>query len=453
MKNIFFNFYRKVVGLSAPFYVYGLFVLMVAFDVFLLEPTWSFGHYSDPDWVRLILIFCDGSLIVLIAHMLRKYKQIASDLLEKERETDLSYRAVIDLSPYMIWYANQNGELTWVNRTTSDYTGMPSGDHLGKGWAATLHPEDQSMVIDRWTHSIETMEQYAIEFRIRRFDGAYRWFEVKAKPIYDDHGQFNRWIGQCSDNHDRKMAILAYQNALFVRDRFMSLASHELRTPLTSIKLQMQIFNRQIKRKDISLLEFDHLSEVANMALKQVDQLEHLIEEMLDVSRISSGRMSFSFTDCNLDSLIRKSVSIVSSHYSNARVPLDLSVDPTLKVTCDENKISQVIINLLTNALKYGGGNPVQLVAKQEKDMAKIEVIDMGIGVPPEAQKKIFEPFERVDHKSPIAGLGLGLYISKEVVHAHKGRIGLVSRLKKGSKFIVEIPVTQNQMNFFERTI
>ncbi len=426
---------------------------VVAVDYYFLAPRGSWGSYSDAQALRIVLFVLNCTLLIWMISRLRQIEQRAGDLSDEKRETDLSFRAVVELSPYMIWYADENGLITYINKTAADYTGLAIESLTGEAWIDVIHPEDQERVLLEWAKSISSKSHHEIEFRIRRLDGAYRWFEIKAKPIFSSHGNVERWIGQCVDNHDRKLAILAHERAIAVRDRFMSLASHELRTPLTSIKLQMQTIHRQIKRSDEELLTFQHLQDVSNLTLKQVDQLDHLIEEMLDVSRISAGKMSFSFSPCSLSSIVDRAVCIVSAQYANAHVTLDLRTEENLNVVCDENKISQALINLLTNALKYGAGNPVQLIAKKEGNFARIEVIDGGRGIPQELQKRIFEPFERVDVKQSISGLGLGLYISREVIQAHKGRIHVSSKEKRGSKFVIEIPLMQSQISFFDQRV
>lgn len=426
---------------------------VAAVDYYFLAPRGSWGSYSDAQALRIVLFVLNCTLLIWMISRMREVEQEAGDLQDKSREADLSFKAVVELSPYMIWYADVNGYITYINKTAADYTGLATENLTGEAWIQVLHPEDRERVLSEWSKSIMAKTHHEVEFRIRRHDGAYRWFEVKAKPILTENGNVERWIGQCVDNHDRKMAILAHERAIAVRDRFMSLASHELRTPLTSIKLQMQTMHRQIKKSDEVLLNFQHLQDVSNLTLKQVDQLDHLIDEMLDVSRISAGKMSFTFAPCSLDHLVDHAVSIVGPQYANAQVTLDIRSESNLDVICDQNKICQAIINLLTNALKYGGGNPVLLVAKKEGDYARIEVIDSGRGIPEELQKKIFEPFERVDVKQSISGLGLGLYITKEVIQAHKGRISVISRQKKGSKFVIEIPLMQNQTSFFDQRV
>ena len=425
---------------------------LIVVDYYFLNSLSHLENYSNKDLLRLCLFAINCSLMLWMVRRLKLEQHRAGHLLHREREADLNYRAIVELSPYMIWHADASGEITYVNQTVLEYCQKPTSEVLGSEWLKYVHPEDRDRLVGRWTTALKDLKKFEIEYRICGADQNYRWFFVNAKPVYDVKG-VARWIGQAVDVHDRKMAIAAHENAIAARDRFMSLASHELRTPLTSIKLQMQILNRQIQRQDISLLEFDHLKEIADLALKQVDQLNHLIEEMLDVSRISAGKMTFSFCSCDLEDLIKRAISIVAPHYSHAKVFLETEIEPKLLIMCDENKLSQVIINLLTNALKYGGGNPVKLTARRELENAVIEVIDLGIGIPLEAQKKIFEPFERVTHQTSIAGLGLGLYISKEVIQAHKGSIRVVSRQKKGSKFILEIPLMQNQMNFFENQL
>ena len=234
------------------------------------------------------------------------------------------------------------------------------------------------------------------------------------------------------------------QNAIKARDEFLTIASHELKTPITSLKLQMQILARQIQKGDKEALLPENLVQMAETSIRQTKQLTSLIDDMLDVARIETGRMEFDFENIDLTVLLKDSFAAFSSQLKDAGVAASMKCDETLPVKVDSFRLEQVLTNLFSNALKYGGGKPIEVRAWKHEDHAVIEVMDNGIGVGEEHLSKIFKRFERAISPKGITGLGLGLFISRQIVEAHGGTIGVQSVLGKGSTFTVKIPLAMN---------
>jgi signal transduction histidine kinase len=233
------------------------------------------------------------------------------------------------------------------------------------------------------------------------------------------------------------------REATRVRDEFISIASHELKTPITSLKLHTQINKRVIGRAGGGdpPAWMDRFEKYVNISAQQLDRLARLVEDMLDVSRISSGRLLLNKTDVDLSELLREVTERLSPQVAAAGCSLTVSSEPGLWGHWDRYRVEQVIINLLTNATRYGAGRPVSVLARKEGGAAHLEVRDQGLGIAPEDQARIFERFERAPQSRNIDGLGLGLYICREIVVGHGGTIAVHSRVGRGAAFTVRLPL------------
>jgi signal transduction histidine kinase len=230
--------------------------------------------------------------------------------------------------------------------------------------------------------------------------------------------------------------------AIQVRDEFLSIASHELKTPLTPLKLQLQLMARKIKNEPEKLKE-GQLEKMINNADRQMNRLAKLIDDLLDVSRISAGKLKLHLEVVNLQDIIRD-VLVQYSHELEANLGhVELEAPEPVYCNVDSLRIEQVLVNLLTNAVKYAPTKNIVVNLKKEENWARIRVKDQGPGIAQEDLERIFGRFERVRTTDNIGGLGLGLYISKQIIEAHMGKIYAESD-DSGSTFIVELPLAQN---------
>lgn len=231
------------------------------------------------------------------------------------------------------------------------------------------------------------------------------------------------------------------QFSLSARDEFLSIASHELKTPLTSLKLQSEIFQRKMKKNDPKIYEPSVIKEMAEQTNKQVLRLTRLVDDMFDITRIRSGKLviekeEFDFCEMVKEALERMRANFVTSSYEFP----ELSHCDTVFGKWDKMRIEQVAINLFTNAIRYGKGNPIKIDVKDIGDSVRFSVSDQGIGIAKENQIKIFDRFERAVNASEVSGLGLGLYITKQIVLSHGGKIWVESEIGQGTTFFVELP-------------
>lgn len=237
---------------------------------------------------------------------------------------------------------------------------------------------------------------------------------------------------------ERLMAATMAENVR-LRDEFISIASHELRTPLASLKLKSQVYGRTMA-KDPKFHSAEKTAELLSFIEKQGHRLTRLVDSMLDVSRISAGRFEMELETIDLAIVLKESVDAVRLSLKPTG-PLTTSIPDTLPLVADPLRVEQVIENLLTNAIKYGNSRPIQISLKQEEQFAELVVTDQGIGIAPDYQERIFRRFERAVSSQHISGLGLGLYIAKQIVTAHGGTITVVSDVGKGAAFTMRLPI------------
>jgi PAS domain S-box-containing protein len=231
-------------------------------------------------------------------------------------------------------------------------------------------------------------------------------------------------------------------HAIRLRDEFVSIASHELRTPLASLKMQVQMREQALARGNLSAFTPEALVRATERDMRQIDRLTRLVNDMLDVSRISSGRLPLTIDQpVDIVALVHEVLENSAPALAAAGCQVTMDAPAALVGRWDRERIEQLVLNLLTNAWKYGRGKPIHLEVRGMGDRAVLSVRDEGFGIAPCDQKRIFEAFERAVSKDKVSGLGLGLYIGRCVVEAHGGSIRVESELGRGATFTVELPI------------
>jgi PAS domain S-box-containing protein len=227
------------------------------------------------------------------------------------------------------------------------------------------------------------------------------------------------------------------QAAVRLRDDFLSVASHELRTPLTTLKLQVSAALSEMGKAGVADARLERFRRLD----VQVERMTMLVNQLLDVARVSSGRLALDVDEVDLGRLTEEVVDWFKDQAARAHCEVLLTAEPRVVGRWDPNRIGQVIANLLSNALKYGAGKPVEVSVERVAGRARLVIEDHGIGVAPEDQARIFERFERAASVRNYGGLGLGLWISKQIVEKHGGSIAVASRPAAGARFVVELPL------------
>ena len=234
------------------------------------------------------------------------------------------------------------------------------------------------------------------------------------------------------------------EHAVRMRDDFMSIVSHEVRTPLNGLILETQLRKLHLARNNTTAFTMDKMQAMVDRDERQIQSLIRLIEDMLDVSRIRTGKLSIRPAPFDLTAVVANLLENFAPQVSAAQSSVNFHAERSVVGHWDEFRIEQVISNLLTNALRYGGKKPIDVSVYVEGEHAVVEVRDQGIGISEENQQRIFQQFERVSGSQVVAGLGLGLFISEQIVAAHGGQIQVNSALGEGAVFKVCLPLVQN---------
>jgi PAS domain S-box-containing protein len=240
---------------------------------------------------------------------------------------------------------------------------------------------------------------------------------------------------------DNALLFEAEQKAVLSRDEFMSIASHELKTPLTSLKLQAQMRLRNLASGNMQAFSEECLKKMIREDCRQIDRIARLIEDMLDISRIRTGKLSVQVERVDLSSLVNGVLERHSPQLELSKSKVKVTSADTVEGYWDRFRIEQVVANLITNAVRYGNGSLIEIEIKREQDFAVLIVRDRGMGIAKENHSRIFERFERAVSANEISGLGLGLFIVRQILEVHGGTISVESELGKGSSFRVKLPI------------
>lgn len=357
------------------------------------------------------------------------------------RQSEEKYRCLIEAIPQLVWTTEARGAANFVNQHWLDFTGQTLEQFSNTGWLDVVHPEDRPATYETWTKAVNSGQLYEVEYRLRRRNGIYRWFLARGVPVKNEQDQITGWMGTCTDINDQKELD-------DLKNLFVSIASHELKTPLTVISGYTQNLLRTLTQQgeqsfDEKLVhKFDRsLSRIA----VQTDNSLALINQLLDFSRMQSNKLEVNCQEnTNLVELVQQVVEqqahLVTDHKLQTQINLDKAIG-----NYDKSRLEQVLSNLINNAVKYSPAQTTITVgmAQQEADVV-VWVRDYGCGISLENQAHIFDSFyrERTNQNYSVEGLGLGLYISHEIIEQHNGRMWVESQPNQGSTFYFALPVT-----------
>jgi hypothetical protein len=353
----------------------------------------------------------------------KQYQQIL-------QESESKFRLLADSLPQMIWTADTAGNTFYYNQNIYDFSGLTSEQLDTAGWIQMIHPDDREENIKRWMESVHSGKDFLFEHRFRRYDGEYRWQLTRVVPQKDASGNIQMWVGSSTDIQEIKEQEQQ-------KDYFISMASHELKTPLTSVKGYVQMLQMMHEKSEDSFLK----NALSTMD-RQVKTLTGLITELLDVSKIKSGGLNFNKEHFELTELINEVVD--EEKHINPLYQIAVNAREKVMVFGDRDRIGQVLINFLSNAIKYSPESTIVEVKCGVKDnQVTVAVKDFGIGISKKDQEKVFERFYRVEgtNERTFPGFGIGLFIASEIIRRHNGKIHVKSELGKGSVFSFEIPI------------
>jgi signal transduction histidine kinase len=229
------------------------------------------------------------------------------------------------------------------------------------------------------------------------------------------------------------------EQAVKIRDDFMSIASHELKTPLTSLQLQLDGIQRKLTKSAGSDGDAT-IAKKLTTAIRQTDRLAVLVDDLLAVSAITQGRLALELQELDLEVVVRQAVEALSADAARSGSELQLEIAGPVRVRADPVHLARVVTNLVSNAIKYGSQRPIEVSVGREACSARVVVRDRGIGVAPADRERIFGRFERAVSTGNYGGLGLGLFISRQIVEAHHGTVRIEPSDGAGTSFVVELP-------------
>ncbi len=345
------------------------------------------------------------------------------------RKSEEHFRELTNSMPQLVWTALPDGRVDYYNDKHKEHEGIGK---KGKQfvWSPVVHPDDIDKTVHAWKQAIHAGTTYEIEHRIRMKKGGYRWHLSRGVPIKDKQKNVIKWYGTATDIHEQKQ--LEQQ-----KDEFLGVASHELKTPLTSIKAYTQVMKTLFMRKGDEK-SFEYLQKMDT----QLNKLNVLIGDLLDVTKIQAGRLQLRPDYFDFNELVEEVIK--EMQLTTQKHTISKALSRTIILYGDRDRIGQVIINFLSNAIKYSPhANKIIVRTEVENNEVKLCVQDFGVGIPEEKKEKVFERFYRVEglEKNTYPGLGLGLYISSEIIKRHAGRTFVDSKEGEGSTFCFCLPV------------
>jgi PAS domain S-box-containing protein len=411
---------------------------LVLSGIAVLGTLRGFGPFSreGPAVALLLLQACLGTISVmslaLSAAVLQQRREHEAVLdaqervraLERQRAAQEMLARSLENFPAMIWRCDPEGNCDYVNKPWLAFTGRRIEQERGDGWLEAVHPADQEGSAAAWQQAFGARQPFERQYRLRRHDGEYRWVEDHALPITGADGSFAGYIGGCFDVTERKQ----HEEA---KSRFIANAAHELRTPVTAIVALSDLLGTF--RGDLTEAQF---TEHCRLLEEQGIRLRRLISSLLDLSRIEQGMGGLERQLVGVASVARRALEAAPPPNGAS---VRLAVPEELLVVADGLRLEQVLVNLLTNAWRYGGP-AVTLEARAYARDVLVVVGDDGEGVAAELLPHLFEPFARGPGARTSDGCGLGLAITRGIVQALGGAVWYEPAWPRGSRFVVRLP-------------
>jgi two-component system, chemotaxis family, CheB/CheR fusion protein len=358
------------------------------------------------------------------------------------QESEQRFRAMADAAPVFIWMSGLDMLCTYFNKSWLEFRGCRLEQELGYGWVKGIHPEDTERSVEIYKTSFAARREFKLENRLQRYDGEYRWLLVNGIPRFTPKGVFAGYIGSCVDITDMKLAMEQAEEANLRKSQFLATMSHELRTPLNAI-----IGYGEMLEGGFAGSLNDKQQKYANNISRSGRHLLELVNEVLDLAKVESGKMVLSPQWVDLAAFLKGKQALVSQLAQNKKVSMHFERQPQLvQVQADLLRLRQIFLNLFSNAIKYnkeGGSVYVRLYFSEDEQHWLCEIEDTGIGIEKDKQSQIFTEFYQVDntYSRKFEGTGLGLSVTQKLIELHGGKIWVESEPGVGSKFTFQFPV------------
>lgn len=418
-------------------------VITILFYVYIVDVHPTPNQTEEQLTTQFITITALGTLYIFIALTIGWLKQTIDKLILQEADEKRRLQAILEQLPVGVLITNSRGQIIQGNKQVEVILGRKMNSELvvgkdtipnaEKNHRSNSHISDKAVQASDWPLARALKTKKAVvgkEFIITHENGKKVHLQISASPIRSADG---RVIAAASIIYD----VTAQKELEARKDDFVNMASHELKTPITSLKLYMASLKSRFRK---------HQDEGIRKILKsidyQMDKLQGLVSDLLDVSRIQTGKLMLNYEDFRLDNLVSETAESLQGTIKNHQIIIRKK--SPVKVHADRFRIYQVLTNLITNAAKYSSDNKdIAIELRKDGNKVVVSVIDNGIGIDKDKQKKIFEKLYQVtDSKErTFPGLGMGLFISKEIISRHKGQIWVESEKGKGSIFSFSLPL------------
>ncbi len=355
----------------------------------------------------------------------------------EHQRTELLYRTLADTVPSMVFTTHADGRCDYWNQRWYDYTGATVEASQGFGWLSAVHPDDAPRCREEWTAAVRTGSPFGVEYRLRAVSGGYHWFLARCLPVRDSQGEIARWVGTCTDIDDRKRGEDALREASRIKDEFLAMLGHELRNPVGAISNAIHVLNHIAKPDDLT-------GKVRGIIDRQVHHLSRLLDDLLDVSRITSGKIELRRRAVDVLDACTRALTALQEEGKTRRHDITLRGEPLI-VDGDPVRLEQIVRNLVDNAAKYTPpGGRIDVTLGPEDGKAVLRVRDTGAGMAREVIPLVFDVF--VQGGQPLdrsqGGLGLGLSLVKRLVELHGGTVAASSPGPgQGSEFVIRLPL------------
>ncbi len=379
-----------------------------------------------------------------------RFDGITLDVTEQKRaeatltESEQRFREMANVAPAMIWVTDEKHECTFLSQSWLEFTGQRMDDGLGLGWLDAVHPEDRDIAKASFFHAATHREPFKFDCRLRTKDGHYRWAIDAGKPRFDEEDKFIGYVGAVIDDHDRHEFQLALDEARAKaessnesKSAFLANMSHEIRTPMTAILGYVDLLKDLINHDDGRR----YLQTIRNNGYFLLD----IINDILDLSKIEAGKLEIECERFEPQRLIDDVKGIMEIRAKEGGLMFEVHYEGRLPriIHSDAKRLKQILINLVGNAIKFTHQGKVQIRVQFDatKHRLHFDIVDTGIGIPPEQMTKLFQPFSQGDASVSrnFGGTGLGLIISQRLAEMLGGSITVTSVEGVGSTFSVSI--------------
>lgn len=355
------------------------------------------------------------------------------------------YRLMVEnVRDYAIFMLDINGDVASWNHGATRLTGYEATEILGRPFTTLFAEEERAAQRPEEVLRAATMDgSHTNEGRKRRRDGTTFWALCTVDRIADTSPVGYSVV--LRDITEKKRLLDGLRQAVRARDEFLSIASHELKTPLTAMELQLGLLKKLREAKPELRLSDEKIGKKLDTIERQAERLTVLINNLLEVTRITSGRIDLKLEEVDLAQIIWTVLGQMRESIDQAGCLVSVYSRGRSVGLWDRPRIEALVANLLSNAIKYGAGKPIALSLESTPSSVLLQVLDHGIGISAEQQARIFERFERAVPEEHYGGFGLGLWIVRQITEAHHGTVRVESQLGEGSTFLVELPLRRQE--------